>query len=418
MAVPLLWAIQLFKCALAFNLPLQAASPLGYCILVAVSLLQHTPCHVGRHGDSVKACCLHMLPLCCVQAVCNQPVAVALEVNNGFQSYAGGIFDGAACGTQLNHAVLLVGYGVDAATMTPFWVIKNSWGSGWGEGGYMRIKRGNTCGIANAASFPTVANAPVPDPTPTPLPPEPTPPTPDPACPPTYTVVSGDSLFIIAGRYNINYLSLLAANPSITTPDLIFAGQVLTLPCNPVRTCKVNYIVKSGDTLYNIGMANGASLQDMLGANPQLVNPNMIYPGDLVFVPPCTTDPPQVASVVRARRNCQAATYTAKTGDFPGKVAAMFNMNPGELFRLNAALKKKKMAAGQVLSVLKCPKALRLPFTSARSCNSMYTAVAGDTPKTVATKTGSTASKLMLANTWIRSPTMTLPAKRKLCIVK
>ena len=53
------------------------------------------------------------------------------------------------CGTDLNHAVLLVGYGPD------YWKLKNSWGSDWGEGGYFRLKRGkNMCGIADSASYP------------------------------------------------------------------------------------------------------------------------------------------------------------------------------------------------------------------------------------------------------------------------
>ena len=64
-----------------------------------------------------------------LQAVANQPVSVSIEADQReFQLYAGGIFD-APCGTQLDHGVLLVGYGTDVTgkNSTDYWVMKNSW---------------------------------------------------------------------------------------------------------------------------------------------------------------------------------------------------------------------------------------------------------------------------------------------------
>jgi len=61
---------------------------------------------------------------------------------------------------QLNHAVLLVGYGTDAASGTEYWVVKNSWSSGWGEEGFFRIERGsNMCGISDCNALPTLVSA-------------------------------------------------------------------------------------------------------------------------------------------------------------------------------------------------------------------------------------------------------------------
>ena len=59
------------------------------------------------------------------------------------------MYDDASCGTTIDHAVQLVGYGTDGGV--DYWLVRNSWGTGWGEEGYIRIKRfgeGNEpCGI-------------------------------------------------------------------------------------------------------------------------------------------------------------------------------------------------------------------------------------------------------------------------------
>ena len=90
------------------------------------------------------------------------PVSVAIEADTDtFQLYTGGIITSDSCGTQLDHGVLVVGYGVDSGV--DYWTIKNSWGNDWGESGYVRIARDDSntnsagiCGIASTPSYPVV----------------------------------------------------------------------------------------------------------------------------------------------------------------------------------------------------------------------------------------------------------------------
>ncbi|KAJ0984365.1 hypothetical protein J5N97_002721 [Dioscorea zingiberensis] len=91
------------------------------------------------------------------KAVAHQPISVLIEAyGRDFQFYRKGIFKG-YCGTAVDHAVTLVGYGTDDTT--DYWLVKNSWGTYWGESGYARIKRNSysirgTCGIAMWPYYP------------------------------------------------------------------------------------------------------------------------------------------------------------------------------------------------------------------------------------------------------------------------
>jgi C1A family cysteine protease len=69
-----------------------------------------------------------------------------------FQNYNTGIYDDPTCSKNINHAMLIVGYGTENGI--DYWILKNSYGVLWGEKGYMRIRRGvNMCGIANYVSL-------------------------------------------------------------------------------------------------------------------------------------------------------------------------------------------------------------------------------------------------------------------------
>ena len=113
------------------------------------------------------------------EVVARQPVAVGVAgQKRSFLFYSGGVYDdtveeggreGGKEGVVLNHALVVVGYGVDKKTGLPFWRCKNSWGKEWGEEGYVRIRRREggregggeggpgVCGVAVAPSVPVGA---------------------------------------------------------------------------------------------------------------------------------------------------------------------------------------------------------------------------------------------------------------------
>jgi len=90
-------------------------------------------------------------------AVAITPVAIAIEADQmAFQFYKKGVMTG-RCGVNLDHGVLLVGYGTEAGK--DFWKVKNSWGPTWGAKGYIQLgkgmkQRGGQCGILESASYP------------------------------------------------------------------------------------------------------------------------------------------------------------------------------------------------------------------------------------------------------------------------
>lgn len=90
-------------------------------------------------------------------ALLKQPISIGIEADqSSFRFYKSGIFDG-ECGTNIDHGVLLVGYGEENGKK--YWKVKNSWGTDWGEDGYIRMLRtgddgSGICGIQLNAAYP------------------------------------------------------------------------------------------------------------------------------------------------------------------------------------------------------------------------------------------------------------------------
>lgn len=93
------------------------------------------------------------------EALSHQPLNLSIYASApSFRSYSSGILDDLTCGNQHNHAVLLVGWGIDQGV--EYWTVKNSWGSDWGENGFIRmaiVEGDGICGTQMWPIYPVVA---------------------------------------------------------------------------------------------------------------------------------------------------------------------------------------------------------------------------------------------------------------------
>jgi len=112
------------------------------------------------------------------------------------------------------------------------------------------------------------------------------PPAPAPSGQATYPVIvsPGDTLTAIAAQFSVTLEDLETANPGITNPDQISTGQVINVPtigATPPASA-AQCVVSSGDTLGSIASQFGTTVDSILAKNPGITNPDMIFPGQVI----------------------------------------------------------------------------------------------------------------------------------------
>ncbi len=122
----------------------------------------------------------------------------------------------------------------------------------------------------------------------------------------TYEVRWGDTLSRIARQYGTTVEAIVARNPSITDPSRVVAGTVLVIPATGTTppsggtvTTPTTYMVQPGDTLSAIAQRFGTTVAALLAANPTLTNENRVYAGQTLVIPGATASGATRTHVVR-----------------------------------------------------------------------------------------------------------------------
>ncbi len=164
----------------------------------------------------------------------------------------------------------------------------------------------------------------------------------------SYTVQRGDTLRIIADRYGTTVNAILAYNPQIVNPNLIYPGQVLTVPVGntggiPNTGGTVTYVVQRGDTLRIIADLYGTTVNSILALNPQIYNPNLIYPGQVLIIQ---------AGGTGGIPNTGGTTYTIQPGDTLYSISRRYNTTVAALLAVNPQITNPWLIyPGQVITV-------------------------------------------------------------------
>lgn len=209
-----------------------------------------------------------------------------------------------------------------------------------------------------------------------------------------YFVQSTDNLTGIAELFKVPLRQILEANQEIRNPNVIYPGQLIFIPDQPVYgppATFFEYMAQPGDTLARIAHRFGASLEGIMRMNPLIKKPRYIFPGQLIFVPTGALPPAP---------NIDAILYFARRGDtlpaiarrFKVEVKALRDANP-EIAKLNAVYPGQQL----VIPVSGQPHQIPSGFTQ-------YIVQIGDTMNIIARRFKTNIARLLEYNPDIVNP--------------
>lgn len=229
---------------------------------------------------------------------------------------------------------------------------------------------------------------------------------PPPECPGgfIYTVQRGDTMFRIARRFGVSLQALLNANKQVVNPNRIFPGQQLCIPAQAAPPCPGGFIwvVRSGETLSEIARRFGVTLQEIIRANPQITDPDLIFPGQRICVP--TLPPPPECPDGRI--------VTVQQGDTLFRIAQRFGISLQALIDANPQITDPDVIfPGQRICVPGVAREPEIPPPPPCPDGFLFTVRKGDTLAGIARQFGISLQALIDANPQIKDPDVIFPGQ-------
>ncbi|MEG1821862.1 MAG: SafA/ExsA family spore coat assembly protein [Clostridiales bacterium] len=227
----------------------------------------------------------------------------------------------------------------------------------------------------------------------------------------TYIVSKGDSLWLIAKKFGVTLEELIRANPQIKDPNKIYPGNKINIPLQSHGGARY-YVVQPGDTMWLIAKKFGISLDALLRANPQVTDADKIDIGQKIFIPQ--------GGGGNVNGGGSTGTYTVKSGDTMWLIAKKFGISLNELIKLNPQIKDPNMIyPGQRINVPKystimppqppSPPTPPMPSPTGENNGRLYFVKSGDTFFNIAQRYALNLDTLIRSNPQITNPDAITP---------